>query len=303
MKLIRSLRHLAVFTFLIQVLLAAAIAQTPAGGTPAALPSEESLRVFYCGHSYHAPIPPILKEMVEAAGIKNYSPMGQSIIGGSKVIQHWNVKEEKNELNKLLTEGKIDVLTLCPIYLPDPGIENVAKLAAEHNPKIRILVQEFWLPFDEYQPHYYDAPKIPKPATVDHNTPTAEKLREIHKKYFDEMDSLVVGLNKSLPSQVLYVVPVGQAVIALREKIIAGQAPGLKSQQALFTDALGHPAPALQVLIAYCWFSAIFGKNPAGLPVPKKLAPMPEAAALNVLLQDIAWKTVSEHSLSVIKLK
>ena len=37
--------------------------------------------------------------------------------------------------------------------------------------------------------------------------------------------------------------PAPQAVIALREKIIAGKAPGLKVQEDLFTDELGHGTP------------------------------------------------------------
>jgi len=44
------------------------------------------------------------------------------------------------------------------------------------------------------------------------------------------MDEHVVAVNKKLGKQVVFVVPVGQAVIALREKIVAGKAPGLKSQ-------------------------------------------------------------------------
>ena len=45
-------------------------------------------------------------------------------------------------------------------------------------------------------------------------------------------------------------VPVGQALIALRERIRAGRAAGLRSQDELFTDAMGHPALPVQVLAA-----------------------------------------------------
>ena len=62
--------------------------------------------------------------------------------------------------------------------------------------------------------------------------------------------------------------PVGQAVIALREKIIAGQAPGLKTQWELFRDSWGHPAPPLQALAAYCHFAVIYRRSPVGLPMP-----------------------------------
>ena len=135
------------------------------------------------------------------------------------------------------------MLTLSPIHLPDEGIENFTKLALEHNPKIRVTVQEFWLPFD-----IYDTTFKLRPAKVDHNAPTGVELRNLHAPYFKSMDEHVSELNKKFGRSVLFVVPVGQAVIALREKIIAGQAPGLKQQEDLFSDAIGHAKPPLQAL-------------------------------------------------------
>jgi hypothetical protein len=85
------------------------------------------------------------------------------------------------------------------------------------------------------------------------------------------MDNHVRALNEALGKQVIFVVPVGQAVIALREKIIAGQAPGLKKQADLFTDAIGHAHPPLQVLAAYCHFAVIYRRGPVGLPLPALL--------------------------------
>jgi hypothetical protein len=74
------------------------------------------------------------------------------------------VPEEKNKAKAALIAGKVDVLTLSPIHLPDPGIENFAKLALEHNPKVRVTVQEFWLPFDILDETFTERPK-----KVDHN--------------------------------------------------------------------------------------------------------------------------------------
>jgi type 1 glutamine amidotransferase len=151
-------------------------------------------------------------------------------IGGSKVIQHWGGKE----VQAVLKDGVVDVLTTTPIYLPDPGIEKFAQLGLEHNPNFRLTMMEFWLPCDQYEPrHYSHGPKdsptehIKPPKNVDHNAATADGLRRLHKRYFDEMDDLVLAVNKNLGKPVVFVVPVGQAVIALREKIIAGKAPGL----------------------------------------------------------------------------
>jgi hypothetical protein len=244
----------------------------------------------------------MLEEMARSAGISDQKIVGTSMIGGSKVIQHWNVKDEDNKAKQALATGNVDVLTLTPIYLPDAGMEKFAQLGLEHNPNIRITVQEFWLPFDVYEPHIYDPPTIPPPATVDHNAATGTMLRKIHQRYFREMDAEIVAINKKVGKQVLFVVPVGQAVIALRERIIAGKAPGLKAQEELFVDALGHPSPPLQALVTYCHFAVIYRKSPIGLPIPPVLTQARISAtdllALNHLLQTLAWNAVRHHRLS-----
>lgn len=103
-------------------------------------------RVFSCGHSFHYFMPPILTDMAKSAGIKDHQFVGLSAIGGSRVIQHWAVPDNKNKSKEALKSGNVDVLTLAPIHLPVDGIEKYAQLAMEHNPSIRVTVQEFWLP-------------------------------------------------------------------------------------------------------------------------------------------------------------
>jgi hypothetical protein len=244
----------------------------------------------------------MLDEITKGGGFNDQVIVGKSMIGGSKSLRHWEVKDETNQAKKALQAGAVDVLTLTPIYLPDDGIEKFARLGLEHNPKIRVTVQEFWLPFDEYQPHYYDPPLIPKPAKVDHNAATGDTLRAMHKRYFDEMDEHIRAVNKKLGKQVLFVVPVGQAVIALREKIIEGKAPGLKAQEDLFTDPLGHPTAPLQALITYAHYAVIYRKSPVSLAMPAALArskvPAEEREKLNRLLQELAWDAVTHHPLA-----
>jgi len=264
-------------------------------------------RVFSCGNSFHVYVPDMLKEMTLAAGISGHEIVGTSMIGGAKVLKHWNVKDEDNKAKSSLKTGMVDVLTLTGVYLPDEGIENFARLGLEKNPGIRITMQEFWLPFDEYNRDYYAPPWTDWPKIVDHNAATGEKLRQIHERYFREMDETVSGLNKSIGHHAVFVVPVGQAVIALREKIITGKAPGLKVQEDLFKDPLGHPKPALQALVTYCHFAVIYGRSPVGLPLPAALAKTrmtPEdKEALNLLLQQLAWEAVTNHPLSGVPAK
>ena len=111
-------------------------------------------------------------------------------------------------------------------------------------------------------------------------------------------------LNKKHGKQVVFVVPVGQAVIALRERIIAGAAPGLKTQDELFTDAIGHVRQPVQALNAYCHYAVIYGRSPVGLAAPavlKQIKSQDQIEPLNRLLQELAWEAVRQHPLSGVK--
>jgi hypothetical protein len=253
--------------------------------------------------------------MAKAGGYPDQQIVGTHYIGGSKSIQHWNIPDAANQAKAALIAGSVDVLILTPVYLPDDGIEKFAQLGFEHNPNIRVTVMEFWIPFDAYNPTIYDRnykpvpgepPLTPKPAKVDHNAATIEGLRQMHEYYFRTMDEQIQKINKELGKQVVFVVPMGQAVLALREKVIAGQAPGIKAQEDLFADQLGHPRAPMAVLEAYCHYAVIYRKSPVGLPVPSALArdrqiPAEDQAPLNQLLQQLAWDAVIHHPLSGVR--
>ncbi len=260
----------------------------------------KGLRVFTCGNSFHAwYIAPILKDMAGKAVIEGHEIVGVSKIGGSQAIDHWNVPEAQNEARPSIASGKVDLLTLAGMHHPDEGIEKFATLAAANDPRTRITLQEFWMPWDKNE-----WPFQGKESDVDFDAATAESLRLLHAPYFQEMDAYVTALNQKLGGQVIQVVPVGQAVLALREKIIAGQVPGIAKQSELFTDKLGHPHAPIEALAAYCHFAVLYCRTPVGLPVPEVLSKSANASwrtdELNRLLQQIAWQEVTRHPLSGI---
>ena len=259
-------------------------------------------RVFTCAHSFHVFVYRLLAEMAAGAGIEDHQSVGLSRIGGSRVIQHWDVPEEKNEAKAALRVGKVDVLTLSPIWLPDEGIEKFARLGLEQNPDIRVTVQEFWLPNDTYHPVY----PLETRVKVDHNATNIAELRKQQSLYDRDLVQYIDDLNKRLGKEVVFLVPVGQAAAALREKIVAGRAPGLKAQWDLFRDCWGHPQPPLQVLAGYCHFAVVYRRSPVGLPLPSDLAKLQglnEKDELNRLLQELAWEAVIHHPLSGVKAK
>jgi hypothetical protein len=275
--------------------LAAASLTVPTTRATAA-PITDGLRVFTCGHSFHVWVARMLDDLTEKAGIKNHRVAGISSIGGSRVIQHWDVPDEKNAAKKALTAGEVDCLTLSPIWLPDEGIENFARLAIELNPNIRITVQEYWLPNDTFNPVY----PLETRKKVDHNAATIPELKKQNDLYRDSIETHIRDVNQRLKTNALVVVPVGEATVALREKIIARQAVPLKVQWSLFTDDWGHPTPPLKVLAAYCHFAVIYRRSPIGLPLPLEFEQNQQYAnpALNRLLQQLAWDAVTQNTLT-----
>ncbi|MDB6133689.1 MAG: hypothetical protein JWM59_1932 [Verrucomicrobiales bacterium] len=280
-------------------------AEEPAASTsplpPAqVIPITHGQRVFTVGNSFHAWfIAPILQDLAEKAGIKNHIIVGVSKIGGSKAIQHWDIPDDKNEAKAALRAGKVDVLTLASMLHPDEdeGIAKFAELASAHNPGARVILQEFWLPWDRFE-----WPLQGNEADVDPEAATVPMLEALHAPYFAAMDAYVRALNEKLGRPVVYIAPVGQCVVELREKLIAGQAPGLSKQAELFTDKLGHPQAAIEALSAYCNFAIIYRRSPVGLPMPEVLAkagdPKWRNPELNRLLQEIAWRQLTKHPLT-----
>ena len=275
-------------------------ADVPASPQPLTFPKGQ--RVYSIGHSFHVFMPGILAQIAKSAGIADHQQAGLSPIGGSYVIQHWDVADDKFKSKATLESGNLDVLTMAPLYLPDEGIENFVRLASEKSPQIRVLIQEFWLPFDVYVNFRKEKASPPDRTVFD-----LKKLQGEHAKYFHDMDEHVKTLQAKYGGKpALFVAPVGQAVLALRQKIAEGAAPGLTQQTDLFTDPIGHAKPPLAVLVGYCYYAQIYGRSPVGLPVPPALKSVGNeelTAKLNQLLQEIAWNTVTEHPLSGVKAK
>src|SRR5712692_8305770 len=71
-------------------------ADVPTSDAPAA-PITKGQRIFSCGHSFHFQVPTLLEEMAKAGGVTDQVIVGKSLIGGSKSLRHWDVKDESND--------------------------------------------------------------------------------------------------------------------------------------------------------------------------------------------------------------
>ncbi len=292
-----SRRGLATITFVSALLRAS----PPAAGADTA--EIQGQRIFVCGHSFHMPVANMLPEIEKLAGIKNQQPVAQQRMDGSTVTQHWNLAEDKNLLKQALIAGKVDDLTLSPTsQLQDEGIDKFTELAMAHNPNTRIFVQASWVGFDSTTAN----PRTFKNEQRD--TAKPDDLRKDYDPFYKIMCDQARKLNDhysgSQKRQVVYVVPVAYAVIALREKVAEGKAPGIVRQSELFRDDRGHGKPSIYLLASYCNYASIYGRSPVGISAPASLMKevKPEyVEPLNHLLEEIAWEAVTNEPLTGVK--
>lgn len=249
-----------------------------------------SPRVFTCTHSFMNFTAQMGPPIAKGAGITQVNA-GVDMIGGSTCIQHWNMPDEKNKAKAALKAGNVDVLTLSPFYImPDPGIEHYTRLGLEKNPNLRVYVQASWPAFDTE-----DILTRP-PAQANRNKITLDQLKQMreaqNRGWRKTMEEQVAKLNQDLGKEVVRIIPVNDAVFALRELVVQGKVPGITQQSELFKDDIGHPTPPLALLVTYCHFAAIHGKSPVGLPVPGSLKENPNSQGLTTVLQEVAWGAV-----------
>lgn len=282
---------------LVSALLLVGLAVSAARADEANVAVPAGQRVFTAGHSFHMPIATPLADICRLAGI-DHKVAGTQSIGGSTVTQHWNLPDGKNKAKKALAAGEVDVLTLSPnVLMPDPAIDQFTALLLEHNPAGRVYVQVSWVP--------RDATLLPGFKNASRDKTAIDYLRNVTAPYADKVRDQVKAINsvytEKLKRQVVFVVPVGQAVTTLREKVVKGEVPGISKQSELFRDDLGHGKELIGLLNAYCHFAAIYGKSPVGLPTPAVLQKANLGAntdKVNRLLQEIAWQEVTKEPLS-----
>lgn len=101
------------------------------------------------------------------------------------------------------------------------------KLGIEHNPALRIIVQEYWMPNDEYNPVY----PLDTKKKFDHNATDITKLRDATMRYAKDIEDYVQGIYQRLG------LPVPNAFKALKDMSDEDKA---KLQQAAAGNRLGY---------------------------------------------------------------
>lgn len=195
-----------------------------------------------------------------------------------------------------LAARKVDVVAINPWFKvydkPDEGLNNLVEKALKHNANIRVLAQVGWLPYDEPQ---FPVNEQQQPKTNWSARPLAE-VRKIHEPFRKNAADQVRAINEQHGRTIVYVVPVAEAVLTLREKIAAGEVPALTSQDDLFNDSIGHARPPIELLNAYCHYAVVYRRSPVGLKITDSLD-----EKLHAALQAIAWDAVLGEPLSGVQ--
>ena len=259
-------------------------------------PPPNELRMWHVGNSWSATLP------FEAMGLPRVFYHHTHNFGHNKLediaSKGWigeAMKKDKAQKN-LLEKGDFDVVYLgfVQLHSPLPAMDEFFDIIQKHKPGARIYLQHAWAhggndkqTHDEDDLDKYDADWAKKRAAI---------------------EAAVDAANKRAGKQVVFIIPLHDAVMKMRRMVKAGKFPKVTNQEQLFVSLDGkrdeHGNNQIYALGAYCAYAAIHGKSPEGLRpkfpadgvlVGKRDSQVPLDDEQNAVLQKLAWETVSKY--------
>ena len=217
-----------------------------------------------------------------SAGISGHKNLGSGADLDKPVTVNSGRKVLEDTPRTLMKKGEVDVwLTTDVAWAERPDLKEFGTAGLAGNPNFRLYQQARFL--------VADGVKGVKSNEDRDNTKIAD-LQAALDKNRKRLEVRVDEINKDLGKQIVFIVPVGDAIVKLRELVVDGKYPGVTKQSELFKDAL-HAKEHVNLLTAYCNFAAIYQKSPVGLkPDIKGIDD-----AQHAILQKIAWETVSQY--------
>jgi|LakMenE01Jun11ns_1017448.scaffolds.fasta_scaffold9777735_1 hypothetical protein len=231
----------------------------------------KGLTVLFYGNSWFGFVPDGVTDQVKAAGIEG----------------HKEVRVTKPSEFAVLETGEIDVYANgVHWWASDPWTtaENLVEKGLKANPNFRAYFHAAWLVWDGRAQ-----------ATKTKDEFDSSQLGDVQAaldKTRKGVEAIVDKLNEKFGKRVVFLVPVGDATVKLRELILQGKYPGIKKQSELWTDGMPHPGADVKALSGYCHFAAIYRTSPVGLKITRHNELSDEQHAI---LQKIAWDVVSEY--------
>ncbi len=260
-------------------------------GTP------DSAQVFMVGHSLvNFDMPTMLAALAADAG--KIHQRGEQIGIGAPLQWIWNKPHTSQGLNAQveLPTGNWNVLVLTEAIPLDNHLQwsdtyvyagNFHQLALNGNPATRSFIYETW---------HCISSGTPKGCEWDNNDhlPWRQRLDLDLPKW----QGIADHLNANHNGPTVQLVPAGQALALLHDRILDGAVPGMSHVFQLFTDDI-HLSHSGNYFVALAMFASIYRTSPVGLTnqisnqwgQPYTLP----SAATAAVMQAIAWEAVSAY--------
>ena len=261
-----------------------------------ALPAKRPQAVYHLGHSLVGrDMPAMLSQLM---GNRYHSQLGW----GASMRNHWqsdvpgfaeeNATPAFRPARDALASGDYDALVLTEmVELKDAiryhdsakALADWAALARSARPDIRVYLYETW--------HRLDDPAGWE-ARIATDLPAL-------------WEGQILRPAMAASDQVIHVIPAGQVLAALVQRIEAGDMPGLSSRADLFgrdgaAPDMIHLSDIGHYAVALTHYAVLSGESPVGLPhallradgSPAE-APTPQAARL---MQEVVWQVVTGYA-------
>ena len=202
---------------------------------------------LFIGHSFFRPFAEGMPSHAATAGLVNHTQSGVFAGGGNGAPQAlWENATKRNQIQAVLDTGNVELfgMTYHTDYPTTEGYENWIDYALAQNPDTRFFVGLPWLP---------------QPASMDAAT-YASTWHAAHEggwhAFIDQLRALYPGVD-------IFCIPYGQSAVELRNLFAAGNLSDVSvltgaANDAIFTDALGHPGHILRDTGRLVWLNAIY---------------------------------------------
>jgi hypothetical protein len=262
-------------------------------------PLAAALSVLMVGHSLFGPDGADMLQEALRAGTGEGTVQAQ-IINGAPLGWNWEHSAEaegvdaravlpKGEVTHLILTEAIPLANHLQWSNTEVNARNFADLALSANPEAKVYLQETWhsLKSGTGEAVEYDAGA---------DVPWRERLAQDLPAWEGIVSAMAEG---GAPVELI---PAGQAMGLLHDRIAAGEVEGVEDISALFADDI-HLNDAGHYFVAMVQYAVLTGQDPLGLPTDfndrwgQAFATPPED--LSRALQRVAWDAVQAYSARV----
>ncbi len=261
--------------------------------------AEQTLRVYHIGNSVTDTINyKGLSQLAESRG--NKYVFGRHMIPGAPLSWIWEhpndgFREEPfGYYRDALSNYQWDILTLQPFDRSIDGndgdlvmAKNYIDIALRKSPNLRIYIYSRWPGRDEKSNSFdFDQKWL---RQYKNGEGGAEQTRGFFEK-------LTLELRNAYPTikENILMVPVGDVLYELNQRMKAGQVPGYTSIVQIYSDGI-HFNDVGSFIVGSTFYATLYKDNPKGLTANPYNVNNPQLVSI---IQDAVWKVVSTHPLS-----